>query len=114
MATNKKGAGRPAGYEKTGGRQKGTPNKDNPIKPYLRDHSLKYFQPNPKNPDGISDFDLDCMAVTDPADRINIELRLLKFHTAEMKAVEMDVTADVKIDTLSKILAELDDNTVTV
>lgn len=30
---------------KTGGRKKGTPNKDNPLKGYLREHSLKYFEP---------------------------------------------------------------------
>lgn len=31
--------------QKTGGRQKGTPNKDNPLKGYLRAHSLAYFEP---------------------------------------------------------------------
>lgn len=31
--------------KKTGGRQKGTPNKENPIKGYLRAHSLAYFEP---------------------------------------------------------------------
>ena len=30
---------------KTGGRQKGTPNKDNPLKGFLHAHSLKYFEP---------------------------------------------------------------------
>lgn len=30
---------------KTGGRQKGTPNKENPLKGYLRAHSLAYFEP---------------------------------------------------------------------
>lgn len=30
---------------KTGGRQKGTPNKDNPLKGYLKAHSLAYFEP---------------------------------------------------------------------
>ena len=30
---------------KTGGRTKGTPNKDNPLKGYLRAHSLSYFEP---------------------------------------------------------------------
>lgn len=32
------------GY-KTGGRQKGTPNKENPLKGFLRAHSLAYFEP---------------------------------------------------------------------
>ena len=31
--------------KKTGGRQKGTPNKENPLKGYLRTHSLAYFEP---------------------------------------------------------------------
>ena len=31
--------------KKTGGRQKGTPNKDNPLKGLIRAHSLKYFEP---------------------------------------------------------------------
>ena len=31
--------------KKTGGRQKGTPNKENPLKGYLKAHSLSYFQP---------------------------------------------------------------------
>lgn len=30
--------------KKTGGRQKGTPNKDNPLKGLIRAHSLKYFE----------------------------------------------------------------------
>lgn len=32
--------------KKTGGRQKGTPNKENPLKGYLRTHSLAYFEPH--------------------------------------------------------------------
>lgn len=31
--------------KKTGGRQKGTPNKENPLKGYLRAHSLAYLEP---------------------------------------------------------------------
>lgn len=31
--------------KKTGGRQKGTPNKENPLKGFLRAHSLAYFEP---------------------------------------------------------------------
>lgn len=31
--------------KKTGGRQKGTPNKDNPLKGLMRDHSIRYFEP---------------------------------------------------------------------
>lgn len=31
--------------KKTGGRTKGTPNKENPLKGYIRAHSLAYFEP---------------------------------------------------------------------
>lgn len=34
--------------KKTGGRQKGTPNKENPLKGYLRAHSMAYFAPRPQ------------------------------------------------------------------
>lgn len=38
---------------KTGGRQKGTPNKPNPLKEHLRAHSMAYFAPRPQtNGDG--------------------------------------------------------------
>lgn len=107
---------------KTGGRQKGTPNKNNPLKGYLRAHSIAYFEPKPQvdrdgNPrkvelrdkDGvvvstivlidaagapleISDFDVDIMLLDAPG-RVNAELRLLEFHTPKMKAVEVDMDA---------------------
>ncbi|MCM1356409.1 MAG: hypothetical protein NC212_08400 [Staphylococcus sp.] len=121
--------------QKTGGRQKGTPNKDNPLKGYLRSHSLSYFEPRPQlNPDGsprviiladnetkitlvdpdgqpmnISDFDAD-MLLLSPADRVSAELRLLKFHTPEMKSVDMDMTvtdnSESIIDRLSGLMSE--------
>lgn len=104
--------------KKTGGRQKGTPNKENPIKGYLRAHSLSYFEPKPQteadgsprkidftdkdgvilssriladadgNPIQMSDFDVDMM-VLDANERVSAELRLLEFHTPKMKAVEV-------------------------
>lgn len=126
--------------KKTGGRQKGTPNKDNPLKGYLRAHSLAYFEPKPqtdtdgnprtiefRNKDGVifhtitlsdnhgnpcelSDFDVDMMTL-DANDRVIAELRLLKFHTPEMKAVDMDMTiaTDTSLeDMLSKLCNESD------
>ncbi len=107
--------------KKTGGRQKGTPNKDNPLKGYLRAHSLSYFEPKPQtgedgnprtieyrdkegevidtinlsNPDGsariMSDFEVD-MLLLEATDRVHAELRLLEFHTPKMKAVDVDIT----------------------
>lgn len=99
---------------------KGTPNKENPLKGYLRAHSLSYFEPKPQtnedgtprkvefrdkdgvviytleladadgNPRVMSDFDVDMMTLEDN-ERVNAELRLLEFHTPKMKAVEVDM-----------------------
>ena len=48
---------------KTGGRKKGTPNKENPLKGFIRAHSLSYFEPKNVKFNGkatiMSDFELD-------------------------------------------------------
>lgn len=121
--------------KKTGGRVKGTPNKENPLKGYLRAHSLSYFEPKAQtnedgtprkvefrdkdgvvcyavkladadgNPRVMSDFDVDMMAL-ESNERVNAELRLLEFHTPKMKAVEVDM--DVRtIVTIEDKLREL-------
>ena len=43
--------------KKTGGRVKGTPNKDNPLKGYIRAHSVKYFTEIVK--DDLTQFEID-------------------------------------------------------
>lgn len=121
---------------KTGGRQKGTPNKENPIKGYLRAHSLAYFEPKPQtdsdgsprevkyrdkdgavidivcladadgNPRQLSDFDVDMMLL-DPNERVNAELRLLEFHTPKMKAVEVDMDIHGSVRTIEDRLRDL-------
>ena len=98
------------GY-KTGGRQKGTPNKENPLKEYLRVHSLAYFEPKEQqDEDGnkyiASDFDVD-MAMLAPDDRVSAELRLLEFHTPKMKAVDIDLDAKVSPKTIEDLLSDL-------
>lgn len=97
------------GY-KTGGRQKGTPNKENPLKVFLREHSLQYFEPKEQHDqDGrkfiASDFDVD-ISMLAPDDRVNAELRLLEFHTPKMKAVEVDGTID-HTHTIEDLLTQL-------
>lgn len=93
--------------QKTGGRQKGTPNKDNPIRGYLLAHSIAYFQPNSGNPDGISDFEKDLKLLA-PEDRVAAEIRILRHHTSELKSVDMDVAlADNSIETIDRRLARL-------
>ncbi len=122
--------------KKTGGRQKGTPNKENPLKGYLRAHSLAYFEPKPqtdpdgnprkieftdkegivistitlKNADGsprvMSDFDVDMISM-EANERVNAELRLLEFHTPKMKAVEVDMDMRASVVTIEDRLREL-------
>lgn len=106
---------------KTGGRQKGTPNKPNPLKEHLKAHSTAYFEPRPQtNPDGsprtiefrdkdgalyntltladaqglpliISDFEIDLMMM-DAKDRAAIHERLLRYHTPQMQSVSAEVS----------------------
>lgn len=106
---------------KTGGRQKGTPNKPNPLKEHLRAHSSAYFEPKPQaNTDGsprvielrtkegevystitladadgnplvISDFDIDMMMM-EPKDRAIIQEKLLRYHTPQMQSVSAEVS----------------------
>ncbi len=123
---------------KTGGRKKGTPNKENPLKGFLREHSMSYFSPRIQTdpitgmareiqrerlvqdeggnvckvidlipltdhasglPLNISDFEADMIALS-PNERVNAELRLLEFHTPKMKAVDLDMTANVNVRTI--------------
>lgn len=122
--------------KKTGGRQKGTPNKENPLKGYLHAHSLAYFEPKKqidadgkprkiefRNKDGMivselsltdgngkarvmSDFDVDMM-ILDANERVNAELRLLEFHTPKMKAMEVDMDLHTSVITIEDRLREL-------
>lgn len=95
---------------KTGGRKKGTPNKENPLKGFIRAHSLSYFEPKNVKFNGkmevMSEFELD-MAELAPDDRVNAELRLLEFHTPKMKAVDVDMSARVNVRTIEDKLSLL-------
>lgn len=77
---------------KTGGRVKGTPNKPkNPIMQAIMEHNTNYFCL--KDEDGLSQFDIDCEALT-PMDRANIEVKLLEYHQPKMKSVDMTVSGE--------------------
>lgn len=97
-----------------GGRQKGTPNKEKPLKARLREHSLAYFTPSIEEKDKkgrptgqlVSQFDLD-MAALDPDGRVDAEIKLLKFHTPQMQSTSVDVTVADQNQTLSERLARL-------
>lgn len=113
---------------KTGGRQKGTPNKPNPLKEHLRAQSAAYFEPKPQtNMDGtprilelrdkegtvyqtvsladadgqplvMSDFEVDTLMM-EPKDRAAIHERLLRYHTPQMQSVSAEVSMAGEIKT---------------
>lgn len=122
---------------KTGGRQKGTPNKPNPLKEQLRAHSTAYFEPKPQtNVDGsprkiefrdkegavfseviladtdgrplvMSDFEVDMMMM-DAKDRATIQEKLLRYHTPQMQSVSAEVSLSGDITaTIGERLARL-------
>lgn len=106
---------------KTGGRQKGTPNKPNPLKEHIRAASTAYFEPKPQtNVDGsprmiefrdkegvvynsvvladadglplvMSDFEVDTLMM-EPKDRATIQEKLLRYHTPQMQSVSAEVS----------------------
>ena len=98
--------------KKTGGRQKGTPNKENPLKGFIRAHSMSYFEPrlvrdeNTGTLRSMSQFEID-MAMLAPDDRVSAELRLMEFHTPKMKAVDVDMNANVNVLTIEDKLRSL-------
>ncbi|EJW89979.1 hypothetical protein EVA_21913 [gut metagenome] len=92
------------GRGRLGGRTAGTPNKDKPLKTFLREHSLLYFTPDPET--GRSQYDLD-MEALDPRDRIDAELKLLNYTTPKMQATTVDMAITDDKQTLSSRLAQL-------
>lgn len=101
------------GRGRLGGREKGTPNKekDNITKASFRRISEKALMPNPKNPDGLSDFELN-LKLLEPKEWITAMLRMAEFHTGRMKSVDMNVDADntpLAIDAKLRILSGEDD-----
>nr|DAH74745.1 MAG TPA: hypothetical protein [Caudoviricetes sp.] len=113
---------------KTGGRQKGTPNKPNPLKEHLRAQSMSYFEAKPQtnidgsprtlefrdkdgnlyntvtlsDPDGkpliISDFEIDMMQM-EAKDRAAIQEKLLRYHTPQMQSVSAEVSVSGDVTT---------------
>ncbi|MDE6345383.1 MAG: hypothetical protein K2L55_01770 [Muribaculaceae bacterium] len=122
---------------KTGGRQKGTPNKPSPLKEHLRAHSMAYFAPRPQtngdgtprtlelrtkegelyntvmlqdadgNPLVVSDFEVDMMMM-EAKDRATIHEKLLRYHTPQMQSVSAEVSLSGDITTtIEQRLAQL-------
>jgi hypothetical protein len=96
---------------KTGGRQKGTPNRPNPLKELLRSQSTAYFEPRIVVKDvelaqtlgvhvgeSVSQFDVD-MSLMEPKDRATIQEKLLRYHTPQMQSVSAEVSLSGDITT---------------
>lgn len=102
------------GRGRLGGRAAGTPNKDKPLKTFLRQHSVEYFTPSieEEDKDGkktgrmISQFDLDCRNL-DTESRVEAEIKLLKFHTPQMQSTSIDMNVVDANITLTERLARL-------
>lgn len=98
--------GRPKGLPKTGGRQKGVGNKiKSPVKTLLKDLSLDYIA------SGQLKRDLDDL---DTAERVDAHIRLMKFHTSEERAQQVDVSVNARAaeaidETLMRLLEENED-----
>lgn len=113
----KKGDGR----GRLGGRKPGTPNKNNPLKVFLRQHSIEYFTPNiqEKNKSGertgriVSQFDIDTSGL-DAISRADIEIKLLKYHTPQMQATSVDMNIIDENKTLSERLAQLAEGSLSI
>lgn len=102
------------GRGRIGGREKGTPNKNNIIKNILKAHSEDYFSPDKEEigedgkPTGriVSQFDLDLRNLKS-VDRVNAELSVLKYHTPQMQAAAIDMSVDAQDRSFSTRLARL-------
>lgn len=88
-----------------GGRTAGTPNKDKPIKTFLRAHSQDYFDPA-RGKGGKSQYEID-LACMEPAERVDAELKLLNYHTPKMQATTVDVAMSDGQQSLAQRLAAL-------
>ena len=109
------------GHPKMGGRKKGTPNKDNPIKALLHAHSEDYFAPNIRAEDAnianeawaqrhagqmVSQFDIDLQLMR-PPDRAKLEIDVLSYHTPRMQSISADMLVNDANHTLADRLARL-------
>lgn len=111
------------GRGRLGGREAGTPNKDNPLKTILRDHSMEYFDKNiPANEafgtynkkdreilreqyagKTFSQFELDLLGMK-AVDRAKAELEIIQYHTPKMQSVSADMTVKNANRSITEVL----------
>lgn len=114
------------GRGRLGGRQKGTPNKNNPLKTILRDHSMEYFEKNIPSSEAFgtynkkdreilreqyagktfSQFELDLLGMKS-VDRAKAELEIIQYHTPKMQSVSADMSVKDTNKTYTDRLARL-------
>lgn len=91
--------GRPKGTQKTGGRVKGTPNKNpKPLKAAVARLLDEY------NQSGKMDMDFGCI---DPLERIKIAEKLMQYVMPKIQSVAVDVNAADENKTIEDRLREL-------
>lgn len=93
------------GRGRLGGRQKGTPNKENPLKAVLHQKSEDYFTV-PVDDEGNTQFDLD-MREMEPAVRAKLQMEMLQYHTPKMQSVSADMNVKEVNKTYTDRLARL-------
>lgn len=108
------------GRQKTGGRAKGTTNKDSQLKTMLHEHSSYYFEKNIRAEDAdlgtewaekhhdelFSNFELDLMRMK-ATDRVKAEIELLSFHTPKMQAISADMSVKDADNTITERIKRL-------
>jgi len=112
------------GRGRLGGRKAGTPNKNNPLKQLLHNHSVDYFTPSVKaetvdfikDDNGktrkeyvgkvLSQYDLDCIQMK-PSERAKLEVEILAYHTPKMQAISADMSVRDANRTITAVLTSL-------
>lgn len=97
--------------QKTGGRQKGTPNSPKPLKLKIQAISKRYLEPRIRIDDPalaellgeevgarVSLCEID-MAHMDPKDRAAMQEKLLRYHTPQMQSVSAEISLQAEVTT---------------
>lgn len=111
------------GKGRLGGRQKGTTNKDKPLKAILAQHSLNYFSPTipAEQVQGkifdedwktlnagkvFSQFEIDCLQMK-ASERARCEIDVMSYHSAKMQAISADMAIKEQGNVFTDRLARL-------
>lgn len=97
--------------KKTGGRVKAVPNKPkHPCKEAIEQENIAYFTPRKVKIDGEWRMMSKCqqdLEELSPAERVKIEVQMLEYHMAKLKAIDATVSAQVHVNTIEDKLRAL-------